>query len=163
MKVKIRAALADDYLPLLPLFDHIDSAHHEVLPDVFVRPHGRTPEEDYFIDLLSNPEVGFIVAEVDNGVVGFIHVIVRETPKIPILVQRRFASIESLVVTNDFQRKGIGVKLVEAAKAWAINNGAESIELNVYEFNESAIAFYRHLGFTDYSRKMRLRFFQDVE
>jgi ribosomal protein S18 acetylase RimI-like enzyme len=163
VKVKIRSALADDYLPLLPLFNQIDSAHRENHPDVFVRPHGRTREKDYFIDLLSNPDVGFIVAEVDNRVVGFIHVIVRETPQIPVLIQRRFASIDSVLVTNEYQRKGIGVKLVEAAKAWAMDNGAESIELNVYEFNESAIAFYRHLGFSDYSRRMRLRFFQDVE
>jgi ribosomal protein S18 acetylase RimI-like enzyme len=163
VKVKIRAALVDDYEPLLPLFDQIDSTHRENLPDVFVRPLGKTREKDYFVDLLSNSDVGFFVAEMDDRVVGFVHGLVREMSQIPIFRQRRIASIDSVVVTNEFQRKGIGSKLVETVQAWAIENGAESIELNVYEFNESAIAFYHRMGFLDFSRKMRLKFFQDVE
>lgn len=162
MKVKIREALPDDYESLLHLFDQIDTMHRENLPDVFVRPSGKAREMDYFVDLLSNPDIGFFVAEADKRTVGFIHGGIREMPKFPILAQRRIAVIDEIAVLNDFQRNGIGSKLVETVHAWAVDSGAESIELNVYDFNQGAIAFYRRLGFLDYSRKMRLRFHQDV-
>ncbi|OQA95517.1 MAG: Acetyltransferase (GNAT) family protein [Chloroflexi bacterium ADurb.Bin222] len=37
---------------------------------------------------------------------------------------------------------------------WALTKGASSIELNVYEFNKAAIAFYEKLGYETLSRKM---------
>jgi ribosomal protein S18 acetylase RimI-like enzyme len=37
---------------------------------------------------------------------------------------------------------------------WALTKGASSIELNVYEFNETAISFYEKLGYQTLSRKM---------
>jgi hypothetical protein len=40
------------------------------------------------------------------------------------------------------------------AQAWAIAKGATSVELNVFEFNQKAIAFYEGLGYQTLSRKM---------
>ena len=44
--------------------------------------------------------------------------------------------------------------LMHKMQAWAIEKGATSIELNVYEFNETAISFYEKLGYRTLSRKM---------
>ena len=41
-----------------------------------------------------------------------------------------------------------------AAEAWARNHGAERLHLNVWEFNEGAIAFYEALCYTTFSRNM---------
>jgi ribosomal protein S18 acetylase RimI-like enzyme len=43
---------------------------------------------------------------------------------------------------------------MDAAQEWAIARGATAIELNVYEFNEAAQAFYRQLGYATLSRRM---------
>ncbi len=43
---------------------------------------------------------------------------------------------------------------MEKMQEWAIAKGATSIELNVYEFNETAISFYEGLGYQTLSRKM---------
>ena len=43
---------------------------------------------------------------------------------------------------------------MDEMQAWAIAKGATSIELNVYEFNETAISFYERLGYQTLSRKM---------
>jgi ribosomal protein S18 acetylase RimI-like enzyme len=40
------------------------------------------------------------------------------------------------------------------AHDWAIARGASSVELNVYEFNVPAIAFYQELGYQTISRQM---------
>ncbi len=55
---------------------------------------------------------------------------------------------------SGFQYHGIGRRLMDEAQAWASARGATSIELNVYEFNEDAIAFYERLGYRTLSRKM---------
>jgi ribosomal protein S18 acetylase RimI-like enzyme len=43
---------------------------------------------------------------------------------------------------------------MEKMQEWTITKGATSIELNVYEFNETAISFYERLGYRTFSRKM---------
>jgi GNAT superfamily N-acetyltransferase len=40
------------------------------------------------------------------------------------------------------------------AEEWVASQGVGVIELNVYEFNLGAQAFYKQLGYTTYSRKM---------
>jgi GNAT superfamily N-acetyltransferase len=43
---------------------------------------------------------------------------------------------------------------MERAHAWALDKGINQIQLNVWEFNEGAIAFYEKLGYTVASRTM---------
>jgi ribosomal protein S18 acetylase RimI-like enzyme len=40
------------------------------------------------------------------------------------------------------------------AHDWAITKGAKLIELNVYDFNEAALAFYEKLEYKTFSRQM---------
>ena len=155
MSLRIRQAKLSDYEPLLSLFDQIDSLHRDNLPEIFVRPEGRPRKKDYFQELLLLPEVGFFIAEEQGQIIGFVHIIIRDSPPIAVFVQRCFAVVDSLVVGMDYQGKGVGRKLMETAHEWALAEGAESVELNVYEFNEDAIAFYERLGYEPLSRKMR--------
>ncbi|MDF2649043.1 MAG: hypothetical protein K0Q73_4848, partial [Paenibacillus sp.] len=45
-------------------------------------------------------------------------------------------------------------KLYEASITWARERSADSLELNVWEFNERAIAFYKSLGMFTLNRTM---------
>jgi GNAT superfamily N-acetyltransferase len=40
------------------------------------------------------------------------------------------------------------------AEEWAVRLGVSEVELNVYEFNQVAQAFYERLGYATCSRKM---------
>jgi ribosomal protein S18 acetylase RimI-like enzyme len=42
-----------------------------------------------------------------------------------------------------------------AAERWAAERGLSEIELSVWEFNQSALAFYQELGYVTERRKMR--------
>lgn len=86
-----------------------------------------------------------------------IKLLVSSIQSIEIFIKRRLAVIESVVVKQKCHGKGVGRKLVEAAHGWAVAQGAESVELNVYEFNKHAIAFYEQLGYETLSRTMRKR------
>ena len=153
--MRIRKAELSDYDSLLPLFNQIDLLHRESLPEIFVKPEGRPRERNYFQDLLQQPDVGFFIAEEQDQTIGFVHVIVRNSPPIAIFALRRYAVVDSAVVKKDYQGMGVGRKLMETVHEWARDNGAKSVELNVYKFNEDAISFYERLGYKTLSRKMR--------
>jgi ribosomal protein S18 acetylase RimI-like enzyme len=154
LAVIIRRATKDDYRSLLPLFDQADEFHRENEPGVFRKPDGPPRAMEYYLNLLSLENVGFFIAEEDKQIVGFVHVELRETPPIPVLVSRKYAIVDTIVVKADEQRRGIGRNLMQTAHAWAAARDASSVELTVYEFNERAIEFYRDLGYEALSLRM---------
>lgn len=154
MKIRIRKATNADYESLFDLFDEIDSLHRDNLPGRFKKANGPAREKDYFSALIENENIGLFVAERGNELVGFVHVIVTEAPTIPIVVPRRFAILDSIVVKANYRQHGIGKMLMDKMQEWALEKGATSIELNVYEFNEHAISFYERLGYQTFSRRM---------
>lgn len=154
MEINFREATADDYEDLFELFDEIDTLHRNHLPRRFQKAGGPAREQDYFSELIDNENIGFFVAEMGDEMVGFVHIIVRDTPPIPIVIPRRYAIVDSIVVKSSFQKRGIGRKLMDQMQEWAIEKGATSVELNVYEFNETAISFYESLGYQTFSRRM---------
>jgi ribosomal protein S18 acetylase RimI-like enzyme len=77
-----------------------------------------------------------------------------QAPDDPLLAPRRFAMVDMLAVRGDRRRRGIGRALMEATHRWAEGCGLEEVALNVWEFNQRAIAFYEHLGYETLSRQM---------
>jgi diamine N-acetyltransferase len=160
MEIDIRKGTAGDYTALCELFDEIDGLHRDHLPHIFQEP-GDAARQDRYAALLADESVAFLVAEAGGQLVGFVHVIVRDAPAIPVLVPRRYAIVDSIVVRSGLQNRGIGRMLMDKMQEWAIANEATSIELNVYEFNETAITFYEGLGYRTLSRKMSKDLRQD--
>jgi GNAT superfamily N-acetyltransferase len=157
MKLSIREAVASDYDDLCALFDEGDALHRENLPRIFQKPRGAVRDRDYVLGLLADEAVGFFIAQVGDRLVGLICVMVRESPEVPIFVRRRYTVVNDVVVKEEFRRTGIGRALMEKAHEWAVAEGADSIELNVWEFNRGAIDFYQTLGYETASRKMTKR------
>ena len=154
MTIIVRKATTNDYNILCELFDEIDALHRDNLPHLFQKPSGSVREQDYYSGLIADENVGLFVAEADGKLVGFVHAIVRDTPAFPVFVPRRYAIVDGIVVKSEFQNHGTGRILMDKMQEWAIAKGATSIELNVYEFNETAISFYEKLGYQTFSRKM---------
>lgn len=155
MEISIRKATSDDYNALCALFDEIDALHRDNLPHIFQKPNGAVREYGYYSGLIADENVGLFVAEIGEKLVGSVHAIIRDTPAFPVFVPRCYAIVDSIVVDSEFQSRGIGEKLMTTMQEWAIAKGATSIELNVYEFNETAISFYERLGYKPFSRRMR--------
>jgi len=150
----IRKATLDDYDELCALIAEVDELHRSNLPQRFREPEGPTREWDYFRSLIADEKVGCFVAEGEGELVGFVHVVVRDSRDIPILVPRRYAFIDSIAVREELRGTGIGRALMERAHEWAGSMGATEMELNVFEFNEEAIKFYRRLGYRAVCREM---------
>jgi GNAT superfamily N-acetyltransferase len=82
-------------------------------------------------------------------------VLMRSAPALPIFVPQRWGVIDGIVVAEAWRRRGIATKLADAAEAWAREHGAAWVELNVYDFNAEASAFYRARGYDVLSSKLR--------
>ena len=154
MELSIRKATAEDYHPLCELFNEVDTIHRDSLPHLFQKPDGPVREPDYYGSLLADEAVGLFLAEKGGKLVGFVHAVIRDAPAIPVFVPRRYAIVDSIGVKMGFQNHGVGRMLMDTVHEWARVQGAASIELNVYEFNQKAIGFYQSLGYETLSRKM---------
>ena len=150
----IRSAVESDFNELCRLMEQVDLLHREKLPHIFKEAEGPARSREYILGLIAAQNVGVFVAERGERLIGFINVIVRMSSDIPMLVPRCFALIENLAVDEDFRRQGIGRALLEYAHHWAMEQGAGRIELNVYEFNRGASAFYREIGYHTVSQRM---------
>ncbi len=154
MDYSIRQATQADYSSLCKLFAEADAYHSQAVPHVFRPANGpaRTPE--YIADILGNETSRLFVAEHEGQVMGLVHVDIREAPDHPIMTPRRYAKVDDLVVGKDFRRFGIGQSLMNTVHQWARERGVHEIELNVWEFNQGAIALYEKLGYKTAARRM---------
>ncbi len=150
----IRRARPEDYEGLCALMQEVNDLHCQHQPQIFQTPAGAIWEKETVLNRLQNDQVAVFVAEAEGRLAGFVYVLVRESQPIPVLAPRRYAVVDSLSVSAAARRRGVGRRLMEAAHAWAEAQGVASVELSVYEFNESAQALYHDLGYTTVSRKM---------
>jgi len=154
MRYTIRKAKPRDYDALLPIFDEGDAHHRQALPHIFCEPDGPARSRAYLNALIADENTAIFVAECDGQIVGEVNVAIRETRDIPILVPRRYAVVDTLIVLQAHRRAGIGRTLMERAQRWALARGAAEVELNVWEFNVGALAFYEALGYRTTRRTM---------
>jgi len=155
MKPHIRKASADDYDHVCELFQEVDTLHRENLPLIFQKPEGAVREREYYLGLVADKNAALFVAEMNEELIGFVRMVVRDTPNHPVMIPHHYAVIDEIAVKSEFQDRGVGNMLMEKAQAWAASSGAAYMELNVYEFNRNAISFYEGLGYKSISRKMR--------
>jgi len=154
MNYVIREATTVDYEALCDLFDEIDTLHRDNLPHRFQKPSGPVRSEEYIAGLISGKDAGLFVAQTEGQIVGLTCAHIRESSPVPILVPRRHAFVDSLVATKRYRRKGIGRALMGKVYEWALSKKAESVELNVWTFNEGATVFYHRLGYETASQRM---------
>ena len=154
MDVRIRPATMADYDALCALFEEVDAPHREALPHIFRAPDGPARARDYIAGIVSDENRALLVAESGGAIIGFVHVDAISARDIPILVPRRYAMIDSVVVTAAARRRGVGRRLMAAAEQWALGIGATQVELSVWEINAGARAFYESLGYATMTRRM---------
>lgn len=84
-----------------------------------------------------NPD-GFLVAEKDGTIVGFV---------VGILVSENTGRVLSLAIANEYRRSGVATQLVNEILKIFAEGGVESVRLEVRKSNTGAQHFYQGLGF----------------
>jgi len=147
MDIIIRTATEKDYSQLAKLYDELNKMHSKALPHLFVKT-SKTPQDlAYVRGILKNKNAVLFVAQSGEEIMGFIEATVRQPPDHPEAVKKNYAYVNDICVKNEYRRSSIGEKLMEAVEKWAIESGLSQIELNVWDFNKSAMAFFGKTGF----------------
>lgn len=156
----VRPAVEHDYEEVCRLFEEGDTLHSEAVPQVFRKNVGPARTNQFFYSLLQDENGIFLVAELQEKVVGLVSVSLRESSNIPIMVPRKYAYIGDLVVTKKYRRQGIGEALMNQVQNWVAQRKVFQIELNVWEFNADAISLFKKLGYS-MSRHQMWKFTED--
>ena len=147
MTVLVRPAMSEDYGAFCAILAQADRDHAKGLPKVFQAPRSPARPRTMYDDLLRADEKALLAALFGGRVVGFVSVELRSAPPHPISVPRRYGYVWDLVVDEPVRRQGVGRALMTAAEAWIGTHGGSECMLNVYAFNEGALAFYEDLGY----------------
>lgn len=111
--------------------------------------------EKYYTDLVNDSTTLVLLGRLngaDGPVVG--HLVGRVAPRSPLRPGAVTAILESMRVTEEHRRKGIGADLVSTFLAWARAAGANQATVTAYASNDTAIGFYRSHGFDSFELAM---------
>ena len=152
MNISVRMAQPAELSELARLLDEVVLLHHHEDPTQFLGPEAAA-HHLYLEERFNDPDAAIFVAEDESAPAGIAVTVIRDAP--PFLNPNRFVLLENLAVGARFRRTGVGRKLVDAAVLWARARDMKELDLNVYEFNHTAIHFYEALGFRTVSRRMK--------
>ncbi len=157
MSTLIRLATEDDLPALAELYVEFHNFHAEGVPSdlALVGP----PDQELYTgieEILQNEKAAVFVAEDGGTLVGFVEIHRKQTDPNPAVVTRTYALLQSLMVTQRMRRHGLGARLVEAAHAWAREQGATEIELETWEFPAGPLRFYEGLGYRTVKRRLAI-------
>ncbi|HRI35948.1 MAG TPA: GNAT family N-acetyltransferase [bacterium] len=140
----IREAVESDAAAILHLTDVIFDIHHRALGTIF---RGDTATLSSELRLaMPHPDHVRFVAQEGEDIIGFVEGYGESREGHLVLQDDRWYKIDTIVVAEKFRSRGVGKKLMAAIERFARDRGYRRIELNVYAFNETAIALYTELG-----------------
>ena len=116
------------------------------------------PDElrDFIYTVWQDPQKEILVCEREGKLCGFAVLHAAEAPASPFKYARRFLDIDEFGVDESCRRQGIASAMIAWIRDWAKNAGFARLELNMWEFNREALAFYEAAGFSTYRRYMEM-------
>ena len=144
--VTIRKATTEDLARLEELYRELEEDAVLYQPEYFVfSPQGtRTEQVKEFLD--SDTQT-MLVAEKDGEVIGFAHLVLIKAKKVPCLKSEISLYLQDLVVTAEYRSQGIGTILMNEAKKYGKENGADFFRTQVFPQNTDGLRFYERNGF----------------
>lgn len=149
----VRFAQEKDLDRINELRKQVNDIHVEGRPDIFKAGFG-AELRDHAQKLLCGENSDIIVAERDGIICGMACVDYVNKPETPFGNARCFYHVQEIAVDANHRRQGVARELLEFMIADAKNRKLGKIELDVWEFNDSAIEFYQAVGFRQTRRWM---------
>ena len=144
--VNIRKAKTEDLARLEELYRELEEDAVLYQPEHFVFSRAGTRSEQ-MKDFLDSDTQAMFVAE-DDKVIGFAHVVLIKAKKVPCLKPETSLYLQDLVVTAEYRSRGIGTILLNEAKKYGKDNGADFFRTQVFPQNTDGMRFYERNGFS---------------
>lgn len=153
--MEIRFAKEDELDRINELRKQVNDIHVEGKPDVF-KPGFGAELQKFIHEIWNDPDKKIIVADNGEEICGFAVINHINKPENPFMKERDFLDVDEFCVDKEFRRQGIASELISFIKAYAKEQEFHRIELNMWEFNQGALAFYEAAGFETYRRYMEM-------
>ena len=152
---EVRRARENELERVNELRMQVNALHVAGKPEVF-KPGFPEELRNYIYAIHKDPEQFIAVAEKDGTICGFavLHHINR--PENPFMKERDFLDIDEFCVDEAFRRQGVASEMIDFIREFAKEKGFHRIELNMWEFNQDALAFYEAAGFQTFRRYMEM-------
>lgn len=149
----VRIALREDLMRINELRRQVNTIHCEARPDMF-RTGFCDELRDFLYDIWEFDNSDVIAAVRDGVICGYACVEYITKPLSAFQWKRSFYHVSEFGVDREYRRQGVGTELFAFIRSHARNMGLDKIELDVWEFNDTALKFYESLGFHTYRRYM---------
>jgi len=154
--MNIRQATPSDSLLLSSLCRDVQSLHAEHHPDIFKIPQGDDFAVAFFDEILVDPMARIFILEKNGQALGYVLCKLMERPESPFTFTLRYLQIDQISVRPEARGQGIGAALIKQAEHFANEMDVQRIQLDSWDFNVRAHAFFERLGF----KKFHFRFWQ---
>ena len=152
----VRFARENELERVNELRKQVNDLHVKGRPDIF-KPGFSEELADHVYTIRNDPDQKIIVAERDDILCGFAVLHHIRKPENPFMFERDFLDIDEFCVDEAFRRTGVATEMIAFIRSYAKTQGFDRIELNMWEFNGDALAFYEAAGFKTYRRYMEMR------
>ena len=143
-KIIIRKAEIEDFNKVHRLIMQVHKLHVKERTDIYKDVDPMNFEE--FKNELSNINNIYLVAQLENKIVGICFSQIKEISNNRIMKDRKILNIGDICIDKKYQRNGIGKKLYNQIVKIAKEKNIHNVELMVWKFNKNAISFYENLG-----------------
>ena len=142
MNILIREATKFDYPIINKMLLKLQNYHSENVPTIYKKLDIFFTFDEY-LKILEDKNTYFLLATFNNEVIGLIWLNFNEKLS-KYEYQRKQIWIEGIYVRAEYRRKGIAKKLVNEAINKAKFLNAQSVELMIWNFNETSKKFFEN-------------------
>jgi len=152
-EVKIFMAEEKDIEDIVNISHQVAEMHDTALPDYF-KPISKEEERNNVIEMMKDERITVFKAVCDEKICGFLflEMIHRQSKGLQFSV---LGSILNLGVDEQCRDRGIGTALLKEAENYVLEQGGETVDLSVFNFNQKAIKLYERLGYKVIDVSMR--------
>ena len=149
----IRNFKKEDVPEVMKLVKEMVDHHYEL--DPHYKPWNKYKDlKNHVIRWLKERGTKTLVAEEGGEIIGYARGSVEKSPSY--LASQNIGIIYDLLVSSHYRKQGIGGFLFDSLMDWFKTKKIGNIELKVDARNASGVAFWKKLGFKEYSLRMRL-------
>lgn len=154
-QITVRFARKEELDQVNVLREQVNRVHVEGKPEVF-KPGFCDELRNYIHTIWNDPRQKIVVAEAEGCICGFAVLNHITRPENPFMFERDFLDVDEFAVDENCRRMGVASAMVAFIRGYAKEQGFRRLELNMWEFNRGALAFYETTGFKTYRRYMEI-------
>ncbi len=151
----VRRAHEQDIPKILDLLVQVLNIHAQGRPDLFI-PDTTKYTVDELKDMIKDDNAPIFVADEDGEVLGYAFTVMQRRLHNNNMTDIRTLFIDDLCVDEHARGKNVGRQIFEYVKEYAKTMNVYHITLNVWSFNDPAIAFYEKAGMKPMETVMEL-------